>query len=123
MTFKNLWRSWLDLFEKDDRPDEPRFDPVHLAAVLVTTQVVVGALFWLLWTLFVYEGGLPAKIGPALAVAAGGRTLAEFGWYGTLDHQGIFEGWLANIVAFLAAMSLIALLYSADRRQRRKSAR
>ena len=62
MKISSLWRRWVELFEEEG-PDEPRYDPIHLATVLVAAQVVVGALFWLLWTLMVYEGGLGAKDG------------------------------------------------------------
>jgi hypothetical protein len=44
---------WLD---EEDAPSEPRYDPVHLGAVLVVTMTVIGMLYWLLWTLLVYEG-------------------------------------------------------------------
>lgn len=52
----NIWRSWVGLFEEEPA-DEPRYDPIHLGLVLVATQVVIGLLFWLLWTAMVYEGG------------------------------------------------------------------
>lgn len=64
------WRAFTELFE-DDRPEEPRFDPVHLAGVLIAAQVVAGALFWLLWTLLVFEGGIAASVGGLLRGAAG----------------------------------------------------
>lgn len=67
----NLWRSWVELFEEES-PETPRFDPVHLAAVLVACQAAVGIVFWLLWTAMVYEGGFGAgegKLGNFLALA------------------------------------------------------
>lgn len=113
MTRRSLWRRWVGLFEDAEDPAEPRFDPVHIAVVLVATQVVIGALYWLLWTLFVYEGGLPSKVGPFLAVATGTRTLRDYGWMGTLDRQGVFEGWLANLVALLLSALLVVFLFKA----------
>ena len=73
----NIWKEWVALFE-DESPDEPRFDPVHLGAVLVGTQVAAGALFWLLWSLLVYEGGVTAglRVANACALAAGVAVLA-----------------------------------------------
>lgn len=68
---KSLWARWTELFEEEG-PDEPRYDPLHLAAVLVAVQVAVGALFWLLWTAMVYEGGFMSgegRLGNALALA------------------------------------------------------
>lgn len=74
----NVWRRWVELFEEDPA-DEPRYDPVHLALVLVGVQVAVGVVFWLEWTAFVYEGGLmtgEGRLGNALAL--GGLALAAF---------------------------------------------
>ena len=82
----NPWKRWVALFEAPDDPAEPHYDPVHLALVLTTCMVIIGALFWLLWTLFVYEGGLPG------------------------------EGWRANLAAGTIAAFVVALLYKADRR-------
>ena len=66
---KSIWKRWVALFEDKDDPSEPHYDPVHLATVLVATQVVIGALYWLLWTVFVYEGGVTARLRPAHVVA------------------------------------------------------
>ena len=64
------WRAFTELFE-DDREGEPHFDPIHLAGVLIAVQVVAGALFWLLWTLLVFEGGIAASVGGLLRGATG----------------------------------------------------
>lgn len=116
MSARALWRRWVGLFEDVEGGDEPRYDPVHLATVLIVCMVVIGALYWLLWTLFVYEGGLPSKVGPFLAVLIRAKTLKEYGWLGTPDHQGLFEGWLANLVALVLCAAVVALLFKADRR-------
>ena len=68
---KSAWKRWVALFEDKDAPDEPHYDPIHLAVVLVATQVVIGALYWLLWTVFVYEGGVTAGLRLANVVALG----------------------------------------------------
>jgi hypothetical protein len=121
MSERSPWRRWVGLFEDTDGPRTPHFDPVHLAVVLVATQVVIGALYWLLWTLFVYEGGLPAKVGPFLSVVIRARSLRDYGWLGTPDHQGIFEGWLANLVALLLCGLIVALLFKADGKAAKRS--
>jgi hypothetical protein len=97
---KRAWKHWTELFEAEGDPSEPHFDPVHLAVVLVATQVVIGALYWLLWTLFVYEGGLPSKVGRLLAGRAPG------------------EGFLANVAALAMAAFLVVLLRKAERAKR-----
>ena len=99
----------LDLFSDEDDPSEPFYDPVHLGAAVLITIVAAGCLYWLLWTLLVYEGGLFGKIGPALRVLLTSKTLRDFGCRGAFD-LGVFEGWLGNLAALaLCAVLLIAL--------------
>lgn len=83
-----LWTAWVSLFEEEP-PEEPRYDPVHLAVVLVACQAAVGVLFWLLWTAMVYEGGF-----------------------------GTGEGRLGNILALLILAAVVEALRRADRRAR-----
>ena len=86
-----LWKSWVELFAEES-PDEPRFDPIHLAVVLVACQAAVGVLFWLLWTAMVYEGGF-----------------------------GAGEGWRGNLLALIIIAAIVEALRRADRRQAKKS--
>lgn len=58
-----------DLLEDRDDPDEPVYDPVDFGAMLLATMTAIGALYWLLWTLFVYEGRLGNLAALALSVA------------------------------------------------------
>ncbi|MBI4061398.1 MAG: hypothetical protein HY403_08220 [Elusimicrobia bacterium] len=90
MRIPGLWKSWLKLFEEEG-PEEPRFDPVHLAVVLVACQAAVGVLFWLLWTAMVYEGGFCSG-----------------------------EGWLGNALALIIIAAVVEALRRADRRRERK---
>ena len=105
---------WLDrvleLFNDEDDPSESFYDPVHLGAAVLLTIVAVGLLFWLLWTLFVYGGGLFIKIGPALRVLLTHKTLKDYGWQGSFD-QGVFEGWFGNLCAFALCIVVIAALH------------
>lgn len=80
---------WLD---RED-PDEPAYDPVHLGGMLVICLVVIGAAFWILWTLLVFEGGLEGKLA-ALAHLIGGKA------YDPDD----FEGWIGNVGALALAV-------------------
>jgi hypothetical protein len=64
----SLWKRWTALFEEHDEA-APHYDPVHLAVVLIACQVVIGALYWLLWTVFVYEGGIAGRLRLAHVVA------------------------------------------------------
>ena len=101
-----------ELVEHD--PAEPHYDPVHLGGVLVVTLVVAGALFWLLWTLLVFEGGIFPKLGALLDLALSRRTLAELGYRGAWD-RGVFEGWLGNACAAALAALLCAALHRLHR--------
>ena len=98
----SLWKQWVALFEEKEDPAVPHYDPVHLAVVLVACMVVVGALFWLMWTLFVYEGGLPRKLAALIAPDP--------------QRPVSFEGWAANAAALLLCALFIVLLQKADRR-------
>ncbi len=90
MNPRGLWRSWVRLFEEEGA-DEPRFDPIHLAVVLVACQAAIGVLFWLLWTAMVYEGGF-----------------------------GSGEGRIGNLLALLLLAAIVEALRRADRRHARK---
>ncbi|MDE2040448.1 MAG: hypothetical protein KGO96_07905 [Elusimicrobia bacterium] len=118
-TLRELW----DAFDAEDDPGEPAYDPVHLGAALLLTLTAVGALYWLLWTLLVFEGGLFVKLGPGLQVLLGLKTTADFGWRGPWDH-GVFEGWLGNLGALALCALLVWALHrlyrDADRRCRAK---
>ena len=91
MSPRGLWRSWLELFEEEG-PEEPRYDPVHLAVVLVACQAAVGIVFWLLWTAMVYEGGF-----------------------------GAGEGWMGNLAALIIIAGVVEALRRADKRRARKA--
>jgi hypothetical protein len=113
-----LWRRWVALFEDED-DSAARYDPFHLAAVLVGCMAAVGALFWLMWTLLVYEGGLPTKLAALVDFVFRGKSLADLGRTGGADREGVFEGWAANLVAFLVSGLLLAALQRLDRRRAR----
>ncbi len=125
MTAASLWRRWNALFDEKEDDAEPRYDPVHLATVLIACQVVVGALFWLLWTLLVYEGGLPRKIGALLTrwhdPAARTYMLCDAGAFGGPGHDTVFEGWAANVAALALCAAVVAALHRLDRRHAARS--
>ena len=91
MSLSKLWKSWVELFEEEG-PDVPRFDPIHLAVVLVACQAAIGVLFWLLWTAMVYEGGF-----------------------------GSGEGKIGNVLALIILAAIVEALRRADRRHARKA--
>ena len=113
---KKAWEEILRFFSDEEDPDEPIYDPVHLAAMIVIVIFSIGVLFWLLWTLLVFEGGFFGKILPALRVLLTSKTLHDFGWVGYPYELGVFEGFIANSTAFVLTIGVIAgiwwILYS-----------
>lgn len=93
------WKAFTALFADDD-PAAPRYDPVQLAGVLVGAQVVAGALFWLLWTLLVFEGGLAVKLAVLLH---GPRT------------PDALRGLYGNLAALALVVALLVVLHRAGR--------
>jgi hypothetical protein len=104
---KNAWNWLVDLLEGEDDPNEVIYDPVHVAGVIVGSLCGIGALFWLLWSLLVCEGGLFAKAGPFLRVVFTSKTLKDFGYEGHPYELGIFEGWVVNVIALALTGALI----------------
>ncbi|OGR86143.1 MAG: hypothetical protein A3A86_03115 [Elusimicrobia bacterium RIFCSPLOWO2_01_FULL_60_11] len=108
---KKLWMGTMDLFSDREEPDEPFYDPVHLAGVITAVLFSFGAVFWLLWTLLVFGGGLPRKIGPAFQVLFTDKKLSDFGWVGYPYELGVFEGFAANLMALVLTIALITGLW------------
>ena len=96
----------------EDDPNEPYYDPVQLGGAVLVTLTAIGCLYWLLWTLLVYEGGLPTKLRAGLAVLSTSRTLKDFGYAGTPYAMGAFEGWVGNVAALVLTLLVVAALYN-----------
>ena len=71
----------------------------------------MGALYWLLWTLLVYEGGIFLKVSALSQMIFGGKTLQELGYLGSYN-QGLFEGWLGNVSALALSALAVGALYN-----------
>jgi len=98
-----------DLFSEEET-NEPGFDPAHLGTAILAAFCAIGGLYWLLWTLLVYEGGLAAKVLAGLEVLATSKTAADFGWEGWPYELGVFEGFLGNLGALAILGGLLWLL-------------
>lgn len=92
--------------DQDVDPDEPAYDPVHVATMIILVIVGIALLFWLLWALMVCEGGLFSKIIPFFKVVFTRKTLADFGYEGYPYELGIFEGWIVNCGALIFTIGL-----------------
>ena len=104
---KKSWGWLLDLVEGEDDPNEVVYDPVHIGGVIVGSLCAMGVLFWLLWSLFVCEGGLFAKVGPFFQVLFTSKTLHDFGYEGYPYELGVFEGWIVNLTALVLSVALL----------------
>ena len=104
---KKIWDEILYFFSDEEDPNEPIYDPAHFAAMIVIVIFAIGVLFWLLWTLLVFEGGFFGKIWPALQVLFTRKTLKDFGWVGYPYELGVFEGFIANTIAFILTIALL----------------
>ena len=114
--------AWLDwLFDDTEDPEEPVYDPAQLGGAVLITFTAMGLLYWLLWTLLVFEGGFFSKIGPALGILLTSKTLRDYGYEGPWN-RGAFEGWFGNSCAFVFAVAIIAALAVLYRRAARKAA-
>jgi len=94
-----FWTGFRDLFADEADPEEPFYDPIHIGAVCIVCLVVIGSLYWLLWTLLVYEGGLAPKLRAGLSLLCTSKTLKDFGYEQAPYAMGVFAGWAGNLTA------------------------
>ncbi len=113
---RKIWDELMAFFSDEVDAGEPVYDPVHIAAMIVVVIFSFGVLFWLLWTLLVYEGGLFSKIIPAARVLFTSKTLQDFGWVGYPYEMGIFAGFAANCTALLLTVALITMIWNIFRK-------
>ena len=110
-----MLKQLLDLINKfmDDTedPNEPKYDPVHVGAMIVLSLFGISILFWLLWSILVFGGGIQAKVIPFLQMVFTGKTAASFGYVGYPYEMGVFEGWPTNVIASAIAVFLFVLIY------------
>ncbi|MFH1540771.1 MAG: hypothetical protein ABID79_02830 [Elusimicrobiota bacterium] len=98
---KSVWVWIQDVFSDEEDLNEPIYDAVHIASMIVLTLFGISILFWLFWSLLVYKGGIINKIIPFLSVIFTSKTLIDYGYQGCPYEMGIFDGWITNIIAFL----------------------
>jgi hypothetical protein len=101
----NAWERFLDLFSDAEDPGEPAYDPVQLGGTVVVCMVAIGCLYWLLWTLLVFEGGLFAKVRALFAADAGADA---------------FDGWIGNAAALLLCAAVVVALRRLHVKTKRK---
>ena len=104
---KNIFIEIKEFFSDKEDPSELHYDPVHVGAMILFVLFVNTVLFWLLWALLVFGGGLQSKIIPALQVLLTKKTAADFGYVGYPYEMGVFEGWITNVIAFVMLIAAI----------------
>ena len=84
---------------------------------VIVTIAALGCLYWLLWTLLVYEGGIFLKFWAVGRLLFTRATLADLGYEGSYA-QGDLEGWFGNC----AALVLTVVVFFRLRRLYREAA-
>lgn len=111
MNIKNILNEISDFFDDTENPEEPGYDPVHVGAMIVLTIFSLSILFWLLWALLVFGGGIQAKALPFLKLIFAHKTAADFGYVGYPYEMGVFEGWPTNVAALVFCMIFIIAIW------------
>lgn len=106
-----LFKDISEFFSDIEDPSAPKYDPVHIGAMLVIVLFANTVLFWLLWSLLVFGGGLQSKIAPLLSVLFTSKTAADFGYIAYPYAMGVFEGWITNLTAFVIFLGALAALW------------
>jgi cbb3-type cytochrome oxidase subunit 3 len=107
MNVKNFFNDILEIF--DDKPtDEPVYDAVHFGSMIVLVIFSISIVFWLLWSLLVFGGGIQSKVQPCLEMIFTAKTAADFGYVGYPYEMGAFEGWPTNVAAFIFTVLIIS---------------
>ena len=96
------------LFSDEEDPELPAYDPVHIGAMLVLVFFSLSIVFWLLWSLLVFGGGIQKKVIPFLQVLLTSKTAADFGYEGYPYAMGIFDGWITNLAALFFFIAVVA---------------
>lgn len=99
-----------NFFSDEENPQEPHYDPAHIGAMIVLVLLGISVLFWLLWSLMVFGGGIQSKIVPAVKVLLSNKTVQDFGYIGYPYEMGVFEGWVTNVVALIFLMLVITAI-------------
>lgn len=108
---KKFWKEFLDFFSDVEDPNEPGYDPAHFGAMIVIVLFVMTVLFWLLWSLLVFGGGIQGKVLPFLQVVFTKKTFSDFGYVSYPYEMGVFEGWITNVVALVFLIGVIVAIW------------
>ena len=91
------------LFNEEKSKDEtaPVIDEFYLAATIIVDIIALTVLFWLLWSILVYGGGIFPKIKALLEIIFCGKSFKDFGWNFYPYDIGVFTGFITNIIGII----------------------
>ncbi|MFH1784076.1 MAG: hypothetical protein ABH868_04190 [bacterium] len=72
------------------------YDPANVAAMIVIIIFTFAVLFWLLWSLLVFKGGILTKMIMLFHIVIGKQASSAFG-------VSAWDGWIINTGALLIA--------------------
>ena len=86
--------------EENKNVEDLGYDPAHIGAMIVLVLFALTVLFWLLWSLLVFKGGILTKCWGLVQMASGG---------GPVEAQ-LWDGWVINLAAlFLSGLVVAAI--------------
>ncbi len=109
---KKIWQFlYSQLSEDDDNSDIPKYDPLHIGAVIVVTLTILTLLFWLLWTILVYGGGIFPKLKALAIIIFTNKSFKDFGYESFPYNMGVFDGIITNTVGILLLFFVCYLIW------------
>ncbi|RLD17276.1 MAG: hypothetical protein DRI36_04195 [Caldiserica bacterium] len=103
---KEIWKIVVDIFEEEE---EVEYDPVHIGGMIILTIFFMAIIYWDLWALIVYKGGIFKKIIPFFSIIFTSKTLKDYG-YSFFWDAGVFDGWLTNLIALIFLLFFIFII-------------
>jgi len=111
MKTKGFTTKILDIFNDEENPKDAIYDPIHLGGNILICFFMMGALYWLLWSLLVFEGGIIPKLRAVLSLIFTSKTIGDFGYEASPYAMGVFQGWMGNVGASIVLVAFCSSLY------------
>ena len=93
-----------DLFGEDENKKADStavIDEFYFAATVIIDIVILAVLFWLLWSILVYGGGIFPKIKALFEIIFYKKSFKDFGWNFYPYDIGVFTGFVTNIIGIV----------------------
>lgn len=78
----------------ENKPDDKSsgYDPANVAAMIVIVIFGLAVLFWLVWSLLVFKGGILTKLLMLIQIIIGKESFSGV-------NMQLWDGWVINTVA------------------------